>query len=247
METRSRALFFSAVQRELGGSLPFIAEDLGIAHTGCVCTPAPGFHLPGMRVLQFAFDGRPDNPHLPGNYVPNTPAYTVALQPDHPRPGTRICRMHVLCNAWNYLKRPAGNRSEAAPALIELVWSSVAALAMAPLQDLLNLGNEARMNIPGRSEGNWSWRCTEEMLRSSAFEWLRQPNTTARFRTGCLSVHSWEYNPTTECGAARYIPSETAGASAHSAMSCGESRAVSIHRCHWLPPLGGSSNSSGSQ
>jgi 4-alpha-glucanotransferase len=52
-------------------------------------------------------------------------------------------------------------------------WESVAALAIAPLQDLLNLGNEARMNVPGRAEGNWGWRCTEEMLSTRAFEWLR--------------------------------------------------------------------------
>ena len=46
-------------------------------------------------------------------------------------------------------------------------------LAMAPLQDLLNLGNEARMNVPGRTEGNWRWRSTENMLNDPAFEWLR--------------------------------------------------------------------------
>ena len=48
-----------------------------------------------------------------------------------------------------------------------------AALAMAPLQDLLNLGGEARMNIPGRPEGNWRWRCTEDMLSDGNFTWLR--------------------------------------------------------------------------
>jgi 4-alpha-glucanotransferase len=56
---------------------------------------------------------------------------------------------------------------------MELAWSSVATLAMAPVQDLLNLGREARMNVPGRAEGNWNWRCTEKMLSDSAFEWLR--------------------------------------------------------------------------
>ena len=59
---------------------------------------------------------------------------------------------------------------------MELAWSSQAALAMAPLQDLLNLGNEARMNVPGRTDGNWRWRCTEEMLNDPAFEWLRELN-----------------------------------------------------------------------
>jgi 4-alpha-glucanotransferase len=55
---------------------------------------------------------------------------------------------------------------------MEAVWCSVAALAMAPLQDLLNLGREARMNVPGRAEGNWRWRCTEDMLSDPAFVWL---------------------------------------------------------------------------
>jgi 4-alpha-glucanotransferase len=57
--------------------------------------------------------------------------------------------------------------------LLDLAWSSTAALAMAPLQDLLNLGKEARMNVPGRAEGNWRWRSTPEMMSAMAFERLR--------------------------------------------------------------------------
>jgi 4-alpha-glucanotransferase len=56
---------------------------------------------------------------------------------------------------------------------MRLAWESVTALAIAPLQDVLNLGNEARMNVPGRAEGNWRWRCTEEMLSTRPLEWLR--------------------------------------------------------------------------
>ena len=55
---------------------------------------------------------------------------------------------------------------------MSLAWSSKAALAIAPLPDLLNLGNEARMNVPGRAAGNWRWRFTEDMLSVQAFEWL---------------------------------------------------------------------------
>ena len=55
---------------------------------------------------------------------------------------------------------------------MEVAWSSKAELAIAPLQDLLNLGKEARMNVPGRPEGNWRWRCTEGMLSDDDFEWL---------------------------------------------------------------------------
>jgi len=126
-----------------------------------------------MRVLQFAFDGHSDNPHLPHNFITNTVVFTGT----HDNPTTRGWFEDLpgdqRRNLWNYLKRSAGNSGEAAPALMGLAWSSRAALAMAPLQDLLNLGNESRMNIPGRADGNWRWRCTEEMLSSPAFEWVR--------------------------------------------------------------------------
>jgi 4-alpha-glucanotransferase len=73
----------------------------------------------------------------------------------------------------NYLKLRESETSGTATALMGLAWSSAAALSMAPLQDLLNLGKEARMNVPGRPEGNWRWRSTENMLSDQAFEWLR--------------------------------------------------------------------------
>jgi 4-alpha-glucanotransferase len=76
-------------------------------------------------------------------------------------------------NLWRYLRRPSGKSDEAAPALLGLAWSSVAALAIAPLQDLCNLGSEARMNLPGRAEGNWRWRSTEDLLSTSVFQRLR--------------------------------------------------------------------------
>jgi 4-alpha-glucanotransferase len=61
---------------------------------------------------------------------------------------------------------------------MDLAWSSPAALAVAPLQDLLKLGREARMNVPGRAAGNWSWRATEDMLSLSAFRWLQELSKT---------------------------------------------------------------------
>src|SRR5256884_3348575 len=82
-----------------------------------------------------------------------------------------VCSSDLI---WKYLKGERARSSEAAHALIELAWSSMAGLAMAPLPDLLNLGKEARMNTPGRAEGNWRWRSTEDMLSDSAFEWLRE-------------------------------------------------------------------------
>jgi len=80
---------------------------------------------------------------------------------------------------WNYLKRPAGNSDEVAWELIRLAWSPVAALAMAPLQDLLDLGAEARMNLPGSVEDNWRWRCTDEMLSTPVLDRLRGLTTSS--------------------------------------------------------------------
>src|SRR4030095_2965226 len=166
------AAFFQAVQRELG-ALPFIVEDLGLI-TPDVYALRDQFHLPGTRVLQFAFDGQSDNPYLPHNYVANAVVYTGT----HDNPTTRGwfegLPDYQRENLWGYVKRPGGGSSEAAAALMGLAWSSVAALAMAPLQDLLNLGKEARMNVPGRAEGNWRWRCTEDLFSDRAFEWLRE-------------------------------------------------------------------------
>jgi 4-alpha-glucanotransferase len=168
--------FFRAAEKELG-ALPFIAEDLGLI-TPDVYALRDQFQLPGMRVLQFAFDGHPDNPYLPGNYVSNTAVYTGT----HDNPTTREWFEDLpddqRQNLWKYLKRPPGTSSEIAHDLMGLAWSSAAALAMAPLQDLLNLGREARMNIPGRAEGNWRWRSTEQMLSDPAFEWLRKLTKT---------------------------------------------------------------------
>jgi 4-alpha-glucanotransferase len=164
--------FFQVVQRELG-PLPFVAEDLGLI-TPDVYQLRDRFRVPGMRVLQFAFDGDPGNPHLPGNYTTNSVVYTGT----HDNPTTRGWFEDLpdeqRHNLWRYLKRPPGTSSEAAPALMDLAWSSMAALAMAPLQDLLNLGKEARMNVPGRADGYWRWRCTQEMLSDLAFNGLRE-------------------------------------------------------------------------
>ena len=164
--------FFNAVKRELR-ALPFIAEDLGLI-TPDVRVLLDQFQIPGTRVLQFAFDGHSDNPYLPNNYVTNTVVYTGT----HDNPTTRGWYEELpqdqRQNLWRYLQLPSGESDEVASNLIRLAWSSRAALAIAPLQDLLNLGAEARMNVPGRAEGNWSWRCTEELLSGADFDSLRE-------------------------------------------------------------------------
>ena len=162
--------FFNSVKSELG-VLPFIAEDLGLI-TPDVSELRDAFQIPGTRVLQFAFDGSENNPYLPHNYVSNTVVYTGT----HDNPTTREWYEELppyqQQNFWRYLNSDEGDSSAAAWDLMGLAWSSKAALAIAPLQDLLNLGSEARMNVPGRPNGNWTWRCTEEMLSTYAFHSL---------------------------------------------------------------------------
>src|SRR5215469_6993715 len=163
--------FFEAVEKELG-QLPFIAEDLGFI-TPDVYALRDQFQLPGTRVLQFAFDGHSDNPYLPINFVSNTVAYTGTHDNAPTREWYEELPDYQRQNLWNYLKRAPGASRDAAPSLIGLAWASTAALAIAPLQDLLNLGRESRMNIPGLASGNWRWRYPRDMAPLQDFRWLR--------------------------------------------------------------------------
>lgn len=174
--------FFNAVQRELG-SLPFIAEDLGVI-TPDVSALRDSFHIPGTRVLQFAFDGHADNPYLPNNFVHNTVVYTGTHDNDTSRGWYEALPDWQRHNFWNYLGRPGGRAQEAAWDLIRLAWSSPAALAIAPLQDVLNLGSDARMNVPGRADGNWRWRSTIDMFCGPAFQSLREVTETSHRTVG---------------------------------------------------------------
>jgi 4-alpha-glucanotransferase len=165
------AALFTAVRDCLGG-LPFIAEDLGLI-TPDVAALRDQFGIPGTRVVQFAFDGTPDTPHLPERCAPNSVVYTGTHDNDTTRgwfaSASEDCRQRVRA----CVSRPDLGEADASRAIVELAWRSPASLAIAPFQDLLNLGSEARMNVPGRPSGNWSWRCTNEDLDTPAFEWLR--------------------------------------------------------------------------
>ena len=172
------ANFFEAVQKELG-CLPFIAEDLGII-TPDVAALRDRFQVPGTKVLQFAFDGHADNPYLPCNFVTNTVVYTGTHDNATTRQWYEDSPVNQRRNFWSYLNRPSGDAAEAASVLMRLAWSSAAALAIAPLQDLLNLGKETRMNVPGRPDGNWRWRSTEDMLSSRNFQWLQELTESSR-------------------------------------------------------------------
>jgi 4-alpha-glucanotransferase len=173
---------FNAVKRELC-VLPFIAEDLGLI-TPDVYALRDEFQVPGTRVLQFAFDGHSDNPYLPQNYVANSVVYTGTHDNPTSREWYEDLPEYQRQNFWRSLQSSESESGGAAWDLMRLAWSSVAALAIAPLQDLLNLGREARMNVPGRPDGNWTWRCTEEMLSAPAFDSLGElTRSSNRLRT----------------------------------------------------------------
>ncbi len=178
---------FNAIREGLG-HLPFIAEDLGII-TPDVVSLRDEFDLPGMRVLQFAFDGSQDNPHLPHNYTPNTVAYTGTHDNMTTRAWFESLPENARCQAGNYAGNAGVKTGETTWDFIHLVWSSNAGLAIAPLQDLLNLGADGRMNVPGTATGNWRWRCTEEMLEHSIFDRLRELTISAERVTAFQIEH----------------------------------------------------------
>jgi 4-alpha-glucanotransferase len=140
--------------RQRLGNLPLVAEDLGMI-TDKVRALRDRFKLPGMVVLQFAFDGSPHNPHLPAHHVPNSVVYTGTHDND-----TTLGWFEGLDTATReFIRERLGISSLDMPdALIEAAFGSRAQLAVVPMQDLMGLGSEARMNTPGTTEGNWRWR-----------------------------------------------------------------------------------------
>jgi 4-alpha-glucanotransferase len=150
---------------------------------------------PGTRVLQFAFDGHSDNPHLPENYDTNTMTCTGTQDNPSTRAWYEKLSNHGRRNLWQYLRRSTGDAADAAPALMRLAWSSRAALAMAPLQDLLNMGLDSPTNVNGNSAGNLCWRATGEMLRAPAFDWLRQLTKSAKRTSHKELQERYEFKP----------------------------------------------------
>jgi 4-alpha-glucanotransferase len=159
--------------------LPLIAEDLGVV-TADVVELRKRFGLPGMRVLQFAFDGDSHNAFLPHNYEPATVVYTGTHDNDTTRGWYASADERSRDFARRYLGRDG---SEISWDITRLAWTSVACMALAPLQDILALGGEARMNYPGRAAGNWTWRFAEGDLTSALAERLGELTALAG-RTG---------------------------------------------------------------
>ncbi len=194
------ALFEKA--RAALGSLPFIAEDLG-AVTPQVQALRDRFALPGMRVLQFAFGGDVQaSSFLPHNYVPRSVAYTGTHDNDtivgwledrgggvgNPRSPQQAASERQ--RAIRYLAGPRATHLADEPhwEMIRAVYASVANTAIVPMQDVLGLDNRARMNVPGKAEGNWAWRLSEADLTESLAEQLRQLACTYGRDTRATSI-----------------------------------------------------------
>lgn len=152
------------------GSIPLIAEDLGTI-TPEVERMRDRFNMPGMKVLQFGFSTDQTNEHLPHNFTANSVVYTGTHDND-----TVWAWLHAAGStekklAQEYLKnyhpRPVWG-------MIEMAWASVASTAIIPLQDLLELGAESRMNIPGIAEGNWGWRFRWDQIKNKHKVFLKE-------------------------------------------------------------------------
>ncbi|MEW5851005.1 MAG: 4-alpha-glucanotransferase [Myxococcota bacterium] len=178
------APFFRAVRDELG-TLPLIAEDLG-AVTPAVKALRDRFHLPGIKILQFAFGTDPSAPDFkPHNYPRRAVVYTGTHDND-----TTVGWFHDVGGSGT--RSPEQTEKERQACLryigsdgrrihwdmIRTAMASVAATAIFPMQDVLGLGTEARMNLPGVAEGNWEWRMDANSTTDALAEALRLTTAT---------------------------------------------------------------------
>lgn len=154
------------------GKLDIVAEDLGII-TDEVEELRDAFSFPGMKILQFAFSNDAENPYLPHNYIKNCIVYTGTHDND-----TSLGWFKSLVDGdKQQVREYLGNSKEAISwALIRLAWASVARIAIAPMQDFLELDSEHRMNIPGTSENNWKWKLTSGLLNNQLAEKIKKIN-----------------------------------------------------------------------
>ncbi len=165
------ASLFETLKNALG-DLPIIAEDLGEI-TPDVFELRDQFSLPGMKILQFAFSSDADDPFLPHNYPVNCVAYSGT----HDNDTSVGWYKHAPESERDFYRRYLARSGEdIAWDLVRGVWSSVACMALAPMQDFLSLDSEARMNYPGRPSGNWFWRIAPSALNSKLQERIFETN-----------------------------------------------------------------------
>ncbi|NNE35809.1 MAG: 4-alpha-glucanotransferase, partial [Rhodothermales bacterium] len=160
--------FFDVVRDKLG-SIPLIAEDLGLITDGVIKLIEDNGY-PGMAILEFAFDSGPSNKFLPHNYVRNLVAYSgthdndtvVGWLSDNRSTQDEATTSRLRDYARRYLGEPEDSLLH--KAFIRALYASIANQVIIPIQDLLGLGGETRMNVPGTVEGNWEWRMHETAL-----------------------------------------------------------------------------------
>jgi 4-alpha-glucanotransferase len=167
------APFFEAIEKALG-ELPFVAEDLGEINDA-VIRLRDQFHLPGMKILQFAFDDNmPGSDYIPHNYTKNFLVYTGTHDNNTVRGWYRDeANEETRTRVQQYIGRSLAEE-EVHSELCRLAFASVANLVILPVQDLLGLGTEARMNIPASGENNWAWRLLPGQINEEAERQLQQ-------------------------------------------------------------------------
>lgn len=163
------ALFFDAMRAALH-TLPIVAEDLGVI-TDSVRALRDRYAFPGMRVLQFGFDGNPNNPHLPHEHLANAVVYTGTHDNDTTLGWYRALPTDLQERVQDYFGCGAGDMPWA---MIRAALASPCRLAVVPMQDVLGLDSAHRMNTPGTTTGNWSWRFRWEQLTAEVVERLRR-------------------------------------------------------------------------
>ena len=161
---------FEAFRNEFGEELPFMAEDLGVI-TPDVDDLRDSFNLPGMRILQYAFGADENNNYLPHNYIRNCVAYSGTHDNDTTIGWYDSANRHEREFCFKYLN---SDGRDIHWDFIRAIFESVADTAIIPMQDILGLGSEARMNLPASTSGNWNWRCAENCFSEELAQKLRE-------------------------------------------------------------------------
>lgn len=161
--------FFERLEEKLG-KLPIIAEDLGVI-TPEVEALRDGSGFPGMKILQFAFGGDQNSAFLPHNYTTNCVVYTGSHDNETTLGWYQAAGAAERDHARRYLARDG---HDIVWDMVRAAHSSVAVMSVIPMQDLMSLANEARMNFPGRTGGYWAWRYTPHMLTDMIIDRLRE-------------------------------------------------------------------------
>ena len=166
--TPGREVLAALVEEAGRGHL--VAEDLGVI-TDEVVALREEFGLPGMKVLQFAFDGDASNAHLPQHHSTHSVVYTGTHDNDTTVGWFSELDDRTRVRVRQYL---VGPHEEMPGPLVRTALASIAQLVVVPMQDLLGLGSSARMNVPGRAEGNWSWQMRAGVVDDAMSKRLRE-------------------------------------------------------------------------